>query len=252
MRNLRNVFVMASFCLGLGIVPALSQSEGNELLELSEKKVTNLTKAQQDSIALREANMAFLKQNMKAKKKEGKTQIANYSPMFESIEKVDTMEYRIDRTFSKEQLNELVLNINKNHTAILSYKEVAFDSNDEIIALELELIDSRLRESSYRVVPGTYMSPIRIYEYPDGRSGIKAIEMSSAQEPIPAEVLERMEAQALAEKERELLRIQRENNPITPRQTTKQPKFIVRSSSTIPDSLLPKKQRELRTTNFNH
>lgn len=279
-RKMRNTIILISLCLGLGIIPAVAQTpqeeEKEEEFPKSETKaLETLTQSQIDSIKLREANMAHLKKisalkgnntdipqpkkdssdsistNVTRLKKESKAEIGANSPMYQTIEKVDTMDYRIDRNFTKEQLNALVFDINKKHTAILSYSDIEFNNDDEIVALKLKLIDSRLRESTYRVVPGTYMTPIRIYEYPDGRSGIKPIKTNSAEEPIPAEVLERMAAQEFAAKQRELLRIQRQNNPLTPRSSTKQPKIIVRSSTTVPKALLTKEQQKLRPNNLD-
>lgn len=275
MKKLTNSFIVASFCLVFGIAPTLAQISEEPIKENAINKGSEFTKAQRDSIALRTANMAHLKKIKSSKKsssvltkkqqdsialreanaaylkKESKQYIAANNPMYQAISKKDTMEYRIDRTFTKEQLTKLVLEVNKKHTAILSYSDVAYNETNEIISLQLELIDSRMRESSYRVVPGSYMNPIRIYEYPDGRSGIKPIQSNNAEEPIPAAVLERMAAQKEAEKERERLRLERQNKPILSQGTSKQPKIIVRSSSTIPDSILPANQKQLRINNLN-
>ena len=265
MKNIKNTIFLASLCFGFGIVPVLSQTVQEVSLKNETQVLNSLTKSQMDSVKLRKENMGHLKK-MSARNeggialtqglkdsmepnKENISKIATSSAKYQSREKVDTMEYRIDRTFSKEQLNKLVYDINKKHTAILSYSNVAYNEKDEIVALKLDLIDSRLRTSSYSIEPGKYMAPLRIYEYPDGRSGIKPIEMDAAEEPIPAAVLERIAAQEAAEKERELLRKQRQNTTTTPRSSSKKPKIIVRSSSTVPDSLLPKEQQKLRKNN---
>ena len=159
---------------------------------------------------------------------------------------IDTMEYRIDRSFSKEQLTKLVLDINKKHTAILSYKDLEYNINDEIVAMHLELIDSRLRSSSFKVSRDSVMQPLKIFEYPDGKSGIQAISSDSAQEPIPQAILDRIAAQEKEAQERAELKEKRLKTASSSESSTKKLKIIVRSSETIPEHLLPEAQRKLR------
>lgn len=202
------------------------------------------TSAMQDSVKLREANMRGVQATETTT-----TTVSAYS----QIKETDSMYFSIDRNFSREQLKALVLKVNKEHTAVLGYKDLEYDNKGEIIGIDLQLIDSRLRESRYKVVPGSLMMPLQIYEYPDGRSGIKPFSIDSSQEPIPEEILKRIAAQEAAEKEREVLREQRaaQNNAAV-KTTASKTKVIVRSSHTVPENLLPKAQQDLRTKKKNN
>ncbi len=242
-----------------------------------------LTAKQLDSIKIRKANiLALTKKEAEKAAKEGNTSSEELSPLelrkanLSAIQKeealtktnaidvkkstfnqkvaiakaktVDSMEYRIDRTTTKEELKALALKINKEHTAVLGYSELKYDSNNEIIAATFNLIDSRLRQSTYRVVPGSLMNPLMVYEYPDGKSGFmpvaKMFTLNTAKEevkpaPIPQEVLDRIAAQEKASKERMAKRN-------APKVSSDKPKIIVRSSTTVPVNALSKEQQELR------
>lgn len=244
MRKLKNIGVLV--CCLCFFSSALGQIEVPENQVVTE---TTWTAKQLDSIKLREANILAYKKLTTIPENtapnSASTKQLNYQ---NNTVVVDTMEYRIDRTFSKEQLRALVLDINKKHTAILSYKEVEYNANDEIVAMKLELIDSRLRASSYKVVKDSIMKPLMIYEYPNGRSGFMPITPSSTREPIPQAILDRIAAQEAAAEERARLKKEKASTPTKPAVTknSKKPKIIVRSSHTIPDSLLPKAQQKLR------
>lgn len=221
-----------------------------------------LTRAQLDSINLRKANLLALKKqdslnglqesNTAQKKKSSFTQKVAIA----RSKRVDSMEYIIDRTFTKEQLKALALKINKEHTAVLGYSDIKYDANDNIIQVNFNLIDSRLRQSTYKVVAGSLMNPLTIYEYPDGQSGfmpyntVNADKDSSTDEvelePIPQEILDRIAAQEKAAQERKALREKEKESINTARSSKTKPKIIVRSSTTVPKSALSKEQQELR------
>jgi len=227
----------------------MSQHQVSENPKSSER--TEWTKKQLDSIKLREANILAYKKLTATQGNTSPSSATTIQMQYQNNKAVvDTMEYRIDRTFSREQLTQLVLDINKKHTAILSYKEVEYDVNDEIVAIQLELIDSRLRSSSYELVRDSIMRPLKIYEYPDGRSGFMPITYDSAEEPVPQAVLDRIAAQEAAAQERARLKEEKKKAasaaPVAPKTSTKKPKIIVRSSHTIPQNLLPKAQQKLR------
>lgn len=234
----------------------------------SEKLLNTYTAKQLDSIQLRQANMEAMQKmasdqrHLESIEKRDSIKLREENiravrlmeirptlkAIAQEVRKVDSMNYRIDRHSSREDLKALALKVNKEHTAVLAYNDLQYDNNDEIIGIELKLIDSRLRESTYKVVPGSLMMPLTIYEYPDGRSGIKPIAPDSANEPIPQAVLDRIAAQEAAAKERETLKDKRATQQNTPEANTspEKIKILVRSSATVPEKLLTKEQQELR------
>lgn len=154
----------------------------------------------------------------------------------------DSMKYEITKSFSEKDLIDLVLKINKEHNAILSFTDLVVNDQEEITGINLKFIDSQIQESTYVTNENRPIDPIIVYKYGDTISGITKRE--SALEATPDHILERLARQEKEKIERDSLRKVYEAKKI--QATKRKPKLQVRSSHTVPQSLLTKEQKELR------
>ena len=154
----------------------------------------------------------------------------------------DSMYYEITKSFSEEDLRKLVLKINKEHNALLSYNSLTINSNNEITGIRLKFIDSQIHESTYAINQDTPIEPIVVYKYGDSISGIK--KKANGLQETPEHILNRIAQQEDEKRVRDSLRkvYETRSNEVK----NKKPKLRVLSSHTIPTTLLPKEQQELR------
>lgn len=154
----------------------------------------------------------------------------------------DSMRYEITKSFSERDLRELVLKINKEHNALLSFKDLVINDEKEIIGIDLKFIDSQIHESTYTTNENKPIDPIIVFKYGDSISGI--IKKESVLKALPDNVLKRLARQDKEKKERDSLRQVYESRKIEAKK--RKPKLQVKSSHTVPKSLLTAEQKQLR------
>ncbi len=155
----------------------------------------------------------------------------------------DSMYYEITKSFSEEDLRKLVLKINKEHNALLSYNSLTINNNNEITGIKLKFIDSQIHESTYAINQDTPIEPIVVYKYGGSISGIEKKKVYDI-EDTPEHILKRIDQQEEERKIRDSLRKVYETRSTVIK--SKKPKLKVLSSHTIPNTLLTKEQQELR------
>lgn len=166
----------------------------------------------------------------------------NAVPLEYNIQVNDSMQYEITKLYTLDDLKSLVLQINKEHNALLSFTDLEINDQQEITGINLKFIDSQIQTSTYSVSSLEPIEPIIVYKYGDSISGIKKKEINDL--TIPKEVLERISKQERDKKERDSLRkvyeVRKTQIPV------KKPKIQVRSSHTVPLMILTEEQQELR------